>query len=148
MKIKLFDVIILFICIAIVSLVVLKFYRKSAVADTKNISFTVEALSVETDCPLKAGDEIRDNQRGYYYGVVSEITSAQAIKVVEDVSSGVYVKSQVPDRMDLHVTISCKGNETDKDITVEGNPIRLGKLLSLKTKGCVINGYVLDIRTE
>ena len=54
----------------------------------------------------------------------------------------------MPDKIDMEVTVECDANISDDSISVESNPIRLGKLMSLKSKGYVVCGYIIDMETE
>lgn len=147
-----FDITICIIILLIGSIVFIKFLDKhnSSSQATSKFYFTIEALSLDKDFENKIskGDQIRDSVHGYFYGKVCDFKSKPATKITEDNYNGTYVLADVPDKIDMEVTVECDANISDDSISVESNPIRLGKLMSLKSKGYVVCGYIIDMETE
>ncbi len=147
-----FDIVIVIIILLIITVFGMKIYNKSSsiLQDTQKFYFTIEALELDKDFQEKIsiGDQIRDNIHGYFYGKVSDIKFKSAKKITENNVTGEFVLSQIPDKIDIEITVECDANISDDAITVDTNPIRLGKLMSLKSKGYVVYGYIINMETE
>ena len=149
-----FDLCVLLSFIVIFSLLGMKLYEKRLkdLNANRDFYFKIEALGLDEDFETKnkisVGDEIRDSVRGFYYGKISKIKSMPAKKITEDNINGCYALTNVPNKIDLQVTVKSKANYSDKAICVENNPVRIGKLMSLKSKGYVIYGHIIDMQTE
>ena len=147
-----FDIVVFIIILLVITVFGMKIYNKSNVAsqNTQKFYFTIEALNLDKDFEKKIciGDQIRDNVRGYFYGNIHNVKSKPATKITENNITGEYVLTKIPDKIDIEVTVECDANVSDDSITVDSNPIRLGKLMSLKSKGYVIYGYIINMKTE
>lgn len=119
-------------------------------ADAKDVYFTIELAQTTEEFAdkIQIGDLIKDNLRGYYYGTVSDITVMPSVVTSHDMENAKYVRVEMPERYDIHLTVKCNGTESDKTITAEGQEIKLGKMMVLKSKGYVAAGYVISLRTE
>ncbi len=151
-KFNAFDAIIILIFILILSAIGIKIYEKSnqSVNDTHKFSFTIEAKNLDQNFKdkISVGDKIRDSVHGFFYGCVSNLKVKPAQKIVENNINGTYILTDIPQKNDLEITVECKANVTDDAITVDGHPIRIGKLMSLKSKGYVVYGYIIDMEVE
>lgn len=116
----------------------------------KTVYFTIELpqTNMEFFEKVEIGDQINDNIRGYYYGIVEDIYYEPAKKVMEDIENGSYHYEEVPDKIDVYLTVKASGTESDMEITAEGQPIKFGGTLTVKGKGYVGAGYVVDLWTE
>lgn len=116
----------------------------------KTVYFTLELpqTSMEFFDKVEIGDQINDNIRGYYYGVVEDVRYEPAKKVMADIENGTYKYEEVPDKIDVYLTVKANGTESDMEITAEGQPIKFGGTLTVKGKGYVGAGYVVELRTE
>ena len=151
-KFNAFDAVIIAIFLLILTAIGIKIYEKSnqTVNDTQKFSFTIEAknLDVAFKDKVSVGDKIRDSVHGNFYGQVSDLKVKPAQKIMEDNINGTYVLADIPQKNDLEITVECKANVTDDAITIDGRPIRIGKLMSLKSKGYVVYGYIIDMKVE
>ena len=153
-RFNIFDVCVVLSFIVISSLLGMKLYenRINNLNNNRDFYFEIEALNLDSDFKTKnkisIGDEIRDSVRGFYYGKISKLKAMPAKKITEDNINGCYALASVPDKIDLRVTVKCKANYSDKAICIENNPVRIGKLMSLKSKGYVLYGHIIDMQTE
>lgn len=150
-KFNAFDFVIVLIFIITFSVIGIRIHDKSPkISDTKKFSFTIEIKNVNQDFQNKIsiGDEIRDSGHGYFYGNISNLKVKPAQKITEDNNNSSYVLSDIPEKNDIEITVACNANISDDSITIENNPIRIGKLMPLKSKGYVMYGYIIDMETE
>ncbi len=151
-KFNAFDAIIIVIFVLILSAIGIKIYEKSSqsVNDTHKFSFTIEAKNLDQNFKdkISVGDKIRDSVHGFFYGHVSNLKVKPAQKIVENNTNGTYILADIPQKNDLEITVECKADVTDDAITIDGHHIRIGKLMSLKSKGYVVYGYIIDMEVE
>lgn len=116
----------------------------------KNVYFTVELSYMQEDYADKVsvGDIIKDSTRGYYYGVVMDVSSEPTKRITSNLESGEYIKTEVPGNYTVYITVKCVGTESDFEIKAEEQVLRIGKRLTIKGVGYAGIGYVTSLWTE
>ncbi|MEI3523386.1 MAG: DUF4330 domain-containing protein [Anaerotignum sp.] len=57
-----------------------------------------------------------------------------------------YEMLPIPGYCNIYVEIEGSGTETDQDITVEDNVVKVGKEQNVKGKGYAFKGYIVEVR--
>jgi hypothetical protein len=144
-RINLFDLFIVSIGV-ILLIVIVKNNRINTVdKNIKNICFTIKVLALNNDFNISVGDLISDNVSNFDYGKIISIASKPATRITDNNITGEHVLANIPDKIDLDITIKCSADVSKNAITVSEHDIRLGKMMFLKSKGYVISGYLTDI---
>ena len=122
----------------------------SAADEKKEIYFTVELTNLKQELvdQVKVGDRILDSTRGQYYGVIEALEVKSTDRLVRDFENKRFVRTDVPDRYTLWITVRCNGTESDTEIKVEGEVFKVGKRLTIKSKGYGGIGYVVNLRAD
>jgi len=115
--------------------------------DVKQISYNVlsSANLVDSTKMPKIGDKVYDSVTQQYIGEISNISVDSHSGYLYSQNLGAYVKEELPDTYDMKITISGNGYETDTDVIVENQTIKVGKLINVKSKGYVFVTYVIEI---
>ena len=147
-RITVFDI---FIVAAIVAVIAYVLYTLVVVpmqnrGVARQIEFTVEMTATTKDIVdlVQVGDIVTITNRPS--GEVVKVEAHPAQKSAVDYTTGNYVMSTIPGRYDLFVTVAADANETAKEITAVGTPIRIGTMVSVEGQGYSVSGYVLDMR--
>jgi len=147
-RITIFDIFIVAAIIAVIAyvaytLVVVPMKNRGV---DRQIEFTVEMTATTKDIVdlVKVGDIVTITNRPS--ATVVKVEALPARKSAVDYTTGNYVMGTIPDRYDLLVTVAADANETAKEITAVGTPIRIGTMVSVEGQGYSVNGYVLDMR--
>lgn len=117
-------------------------------ADTKTYSYVVmgEKVVEETaDFPVVGGNAY-DSTDSTYLGVVKEVNTTPFTETMFNRITEKYEKVPVSGYNNIYVTIEGKGTETEKDITVEGETVKVGMELNVKGKGYAFKGIVVEVR--
>ena len=132
----------------------MKFYNRKLqnLNNNHDFYFTIEALNLDSDFvnknKISVGNKICDSVRGFYYGKISKIKSKPTKRVTEDNINGRYVLANIPDKVDLEVTVKCRASFSNDAIKVNGHPVRIGKIMALKSKGYILYGHIIDMQAE
>ena len=145
-----FDFFLLLAFVLIGCLIFFKFNKK--VSFKKNMSdfcFLVEAKELDKnfldDNKINIGDKIYDSVYGSYYGKICDIKSEPAKIIVDDNINGIYVLSELEDKINLKIKVKCRASINKDKICVGEREIRIGKPMFLKSKGYVLVGYIIDM---
>lgn len=113
----------------------------------KQISYNVLSTGNLQDATRfpKIGDKAYDSVTQEYIGEISNISVENHYGYFYSQNLGEYVKEEIPNTYDMKITISGNGYETDTDIIVENQNIKVGKLINVKSKGYVFVTYVIEI---
>ena len=117
-------------------------------AEQKTYSYVVEGQEVleqTADIPVIGGN-VFNSSTGAYLGKVTAVSSVPHTETMYNRITEAYEKVPVKDYCDLSVTITGQGTETEKDITVEGTPVKVGMELNVKGKGYAMKGFVVEVR--
>ena len=118
--------------------------------NNKTVYFTVEVISLPPGFHKKIsiGDTIEDSSKGYYYGVVSGIKVEPTMMETLDAPNGKMVRTEVPERETVLLTVKCDGTESDTEVRANGHLIKIGQKMTLKGKGYAMGGFILAMWTE
>ena len=117
-------------------------------AEQKSYSYVVEGQEVleQTAAFPIIGGNAFNSSTGAYLGKVTAVSSVPHTETMYNRITEAYEKVPVKDYCDLSVTITGQGTETEKDITVEGTPVKVGMELNVKGKGYAMKGFVVEVR--
>lgn len=119
-----------------------------AASDTKTYSYVVmgkEVVEETADFPVVGGNAYNSSTSAYL-GVVTDVQTEPFTETMFNRTTGKYEKVPVAGYSDIYVTIEGKGTETEKDITVEGETVKVGMELNVKGKGYAFKGIVVEVR--
>jgi hypothetical protein len=119
-------------------------------SNNKTVYFTAEFISLPVGFheKMSIGDVIEDREKGYYYGVVSDIRVEQTEMETLDGENRRMVKTPVPERETIYLTVQSDGTESETEIRASGHLIKIGQRMTLKGKGYAMGGFIVEIRTE
>lgn len=147
------DIIIMIFVIAAIFLGIRFLKSRDAVAEAggnKTIQYTVEAQNVVKAASemAKAGDEVYNSSTSDYLGTVTEVRVIDQTRLEYNQTKGVYEKHPVPRLYTVYVTIEGDGYETDQNIVVNGQTVKVGGEMSVKGKGYAFGGYIVGIHVQ
>lgn len=117
-------------------------------AETKTYSYVVmgqEVVEETADFPVVGGNAYNSSTSAYL-GIVKEIKTEPFTETMFNRATGSYEKVPVAGYSDIYVTIEGNGTETEKDITVEGQTVKVGMELNVKGKGYAFKGIIVEVR--
>lgn len=117
-------------------------------AETKTYSYVVmgqEVVEETADFPVVGGNAYNSSTSAYL-GIVKEVRTEPFTETMFNRTTGKYEKVPVAGYSDIYVTIEGNGTETEKDITVEGQTVKVGMELNVKGKGYAFKGIVVEVR--
>lgn len=117
-------------------------------AETKTYSYVVmgqEVVKETADFPVVGGNAYNSSTSAYL-GIVKEVKTEPFTETMFNRATGKYEKVPVAGYSDIYVTIEGNGTETEKDITVEGQTVKVGMELNVKGKGYAFKGIVVEVR--
>ncbi len=122
--------------------------QNQAVEESKTYSYVVQGQEVleETAQFPVIGGKAFNSSTSAYLGIVTDVQSEPHTETMYNRVTEQYEKVPVKDYCNLSVTIEGQGTETDRDIIVEGTPVKVGMELNVKGKGYAFKGYVIEVR--
>ena len=119
-----------------------------AAAETKTYTYVVEGRQVlnETANFPEEGGKVFDSTSSAYLGTVKSCWTEPFREVNFNRTTNKYEMLPVPGYCNIYVEIEGSGTETDQDITVEGNVVKVGKEQNVKGKGYAFKGYIVEVR--
>lgn len=117
-------------------------------AETKTYSYVVmgqEVVEETADFPVVGGNAYNSSTSAYL-GIVKEVKTEPFTETMFNRTTGKYEKVPVAGYSDIYVTIEGNGAETEKDITVEGQTVKVGMELNVKGKGYAFKGIIVEVR--
>lgn len=117
-------------------------------AETKTYTYVVEGrqvLNETANFPVE-GSKVFDSTSSAYLGTVKSSWSEPFREVNFNRTTNKYEMLPVPGYCNIYVEIEGSGTETDQDITVEGNVVKVGKEQNVKGKGYAFKGYIVEVR--
>ncbi len=150
-KINIFDltVILLIIVIAVGTVYKFRSPNTSMSGGNSEIEFTVkfENLSDFAEKYYVIGNSAYDENTGQRLGEIVAVRSEPYRKEINLTSGGIAF-SEVPNKINLFVTIKGVGLETDMSYLIEGTyELKNGSGVQMKTKYTTSSGFVYDINT-
>ena len=121
---------------------------QQAAAEMKTYSYVVQGQEVleETAQFPVIGGKAFNSSTSVYLGTVTEVASEPHTETMYNRVTEQYEKVPIKDYCNLSVTIEGQGTETDRDIIVEGTPVKVGMELNVKGKGYAFKGFVVEVR--
>ena len=119
-----------------------------AAAETKTYTYVVEGrqvLNETANFPVEGG-KVFDSTSSAYLGTVKSCWTEPFREVNFNRTTNKYEMLPVPGYCNIYVEIEGSGTETDQDITVEGNVVKVGKEQNVKGKGYAFKGYIVEVR--
>ena len=92
------------------------------------------------------GSKVFDSTSSAYLGTVKSSWSEPFREVNFNRTTNKYEMLPVPGYCNIYVEIEGSGTETDQDIAVEGNVVKVGKEQNVKGKGYAFKGYIVEVR--
>ena len=117
-------------------------------ADTKTYSYVVmgeEVVAETANFPVVGGNAY-ESSTSTYLGKVKDVKTEPFTETMFNRTTGKYEKVPVDGYSNIYVTIEGSGTETEKDITVEGTTVKVGRELKVKSKGYAFKGIVVEVR--
>ena len=105
-----------------------------AAAETKTYTYVVE------------GRQVFDSTSSAYLGTVKSCWTEPFREVNFNRTTNKYEMLPIPGYCNIYVEIEGSGTETDQDITVEDNVVKVGKEQNVKGKGYAFKGYIVEVR--
>lgn len=148
-------IILLVICIAAVGVYFVAFRSDSegtaGMAD-KNVKAELIFEVAQTgdffiDLP-KAGDSVLLGEKGKMPATVTDVRVEGAKAVGYDKLNGAAYWADVPDSYDVFITMEADAVDTEKDITIDGTPIKVGQRVAAASKNWAAYGYMLGVDVE
>lgn len=147
----------LFIVIALVIVIAAGIYvlfgrsGGAAVSNAKGAEVTVTAELTAQDkefCEfVKVGDIVMIGEKTKLETVVTAVEVVPAKETGYDIMTGRILRSEVPERYDVRVTLVGKGTETDSAVEINGTAIRVGEKTVFGSKSWAGEGYVIGLET-
>jgi len=109
------------------------------------VEFTGRMPGTEND--IEIGGEIRDSIRNYFLGHVVDVRSQPAELLTFDNTTNRFVRSVLPGRYDVFVTVRGVGTENDSVIQANGQPVRVGQEMFLRGRGYAGIGFITELWT-
>ncbi len=121
---------------------------KQGTEQTKTYTYVVEGREVldETVEAPVIGEKVFNSATSTYLGVVKEVSGEPYTEVIYSKEIGAYQKLPVEGYSNMQLTIEGNGEETEKDITIEGTTVKVGMELYVKGKGYAFKGFVVEVR--
>lgn len=150
-KFNLIDIAVLILILALVFATYLKFAvydhtKKDAEMSKIEYSIKIPAVRQYTADAFKVGDTVYDSQTKLAIGIISNITTSNAITDVET-RDGRVANTENPNRLDVVLTIQTDGMETDKayfaDRSVE---LKVGSEKQIETLYVKTTGRIFSIK--
>ncbi len=155
MKVKFNIIDILIVLVLIVGVVVFaSLFKTSGVSggntenETKPYEYVIKLQNVDGGMTkdITAGLDVLDAQKNYYYGVLKDFYTEESVFLTEDSVTGTFIEDRHPVNLDVYLVVEGNGYETDADLLIEGQAIKIGKRIYAKVKGFTGLGYVTEIR--
>ena len=114
-------------------------------------NFTVLATDVDKGVGslIKAGDEVTISYSADVKATVVSVREEESIEHFFNNFTGKYVSDKVEGKSDVYIELTCPIEETATGIVTEYDlGLRVGDQMPVRKKGCVVQGYVVDVHIE
>ncbi len=134
------------VALVVVLIAVMFFTQRDAVIPTNQtteILFTVELERKKDGFQdnIKVGDKLYDSVKGLYLGDITDVSVLPYESSVQDKINGVYKVSPVEGMVLIQVTAKMNATITDKETTVNGVDIAVGKETFIRTETFASRGF-------
>ncbi len=147
----------LFIVIALIVVIAAGAYilfgrgGQAAVSTAKSAEITVTAeltaQSEEFAEFVKIGDIVMIGEKTKLETTVSAVEVVPAKETGYDILEGRILRSEVPEKYDVRITLTGVGSETDSSVEINGTAIRVGEKTVFSSKSWAGEGYVIGLET-
>lgn len=146
----------LFICVVILAVIAAGVYmlaarRSGSAGGTENtvVTMTVELTGQEQNVAdaINVGDVVSIGEKDKAKMTVSAVDVSPAKTIGYDIESGRVLNSEIPGQIDIKVTMTAEGTETDREIKVDNVTMRIGQGAVLSAKGWAGYGYTIGLET-
>jgi len=113
----------------------------------QNIQYVVEVnnLDEQYEEMITKGQSVQDAVERRSIGVVSGVQTVPYEKITFDKNNGEEKVSSVEGKISMKITIDAQAVETDRDFSVDGCVIKVGKQYSLMLPEMYAVGYCIEI---
>lgn len=117
--------------------------------DTK-VTVVVELTGREQNLAdeIKVGDTVMIGEKDKMPAVVENVEIVPAKMTGYDTINGAVKNSLIPGQVDIRITMSGDGSETEKSVEISGVSIRVGEETVVASKGWAGKGYVIGLETD
>ena len=153
-KFNFIDVVIILLVLGAAAFGVYRFFLSPQVVQTggKNVGayYTIYCPEVEETvaAQIKKGDIVFISDRDKDQATVVGFTQSPARRNVFDSISGEYRMEPVPEKIDLIMQLRSDAYETDQVIRTGATDIAIGAKISMRGKGYMGIGYVIELETK
>lgn len=122
---------------------------KSPDEKASKVNFTVLATEQNKGVGslIQAGDEVMISFSDDVYATVVNVREEERTEYFFNNFTGKYVSDKVADESDVYIELTCDADEYDTEIVTDfDTAIRVGDRMPVRKKGCVVNGYVVDVQ--
>ena len=118
-------------------------------AENTAVTMTVELTGQEQNVAdaIKVGDAVSIGEKDKAKMTVSDVEVSPAKTIGYDIEAGRILNSEVPGQVDIKVTMTAEGIETDREIKVDNVTMRVGQSAVLSAKGWAGHGYTIGLET-
>ena len=92
------------------------------------------------------GAEVRDSVRNFTLGHVVAVEQKPAISYSFNNETNEIIIETFENRFDVYVTVKGTATVTDSEITIENQPVRVGRQMFLRGQGFAGSGFVTELR--
>lgn len=121
----------------------------SGVPTSRNVdvSAVVELTAKDAEFAeiIKNGDAVLVGEKTRMATTVSGVEVVPAMDTGYDAINGRVLRSEIPEKVDIRVTLSALGAETDRAIEIDGTAIKVGQKVVISSKNWAGEGYVTGL---
>ncbi len=117
-------------------------------SEQKTYTYVVEGRQVREEIinfPEEGGN-VYDSKDGTYLGKIKSSWATPFCEISFNRVTNQYELLPQPGYSNVYVEIEGTGTETEQDIIVEGNVVKVGAEQSIKGKGFAYAGYIVEVR--
>ena len=111
-------------------------------------TFTMKVDSVPSSVVnyLEKGSEVYDNESNVFIGKLIDFKSDDYESYVENRENNTFVKTKVPDKISVYLTVETEVSDNPGDlITANNYYVKVGKYLSVRAKNFAGSGYIISM---
>lgn len=97
---------------------------------------------------VKVGDTVAIGEKEKMMTTVEKVEAISAAATGYDIIEGRVIRAKIPEKYDVQITLVGDGVETDKDVEISGNAIKVGQKAVVSSKNFAGEGYVVGLETE
>lgn len=145
-------IVIVVVLVAIAGIYLLAGRGGSAVTTSVNTNVTVVAEISQQEPAfaelIKQGDVVLIGEKTKMRTTVESVEVSPARETGYDILDGRVLRSEIPEKIDVKVTLKAVGVESDSSIEIDGAPIRVGQKTILHSKGWGGEVYIIGLETD